>query len=342
MNQNKLLNGYQQMQQVSIPFQNNVLLQNNPIFNSNGNIHNTTANLNYNNSMQAQQMQQAQMQQLQLQQMQIQQMQMQQMQKMKEMQQIKQLEKLNELENTVDKDKIKESVIRPIKIERSIKDKKELESKWNEAEKKYYKDKDNKKDKGFGPEITGYWKERSNMPYKGILKNEDYTKKVASGNDLIVHKISIKDKEGVTEGLTEFKKNIEKHDDELKVIYSTSKINEHKKKFEYNHKYKYRYDPKDHGDLKKDGVKYYKEQQKKEEDGKEKLDVMNTIMDSLINDGIFDKDELNSVKISKKPVSDTDSNSSGSGSVVKKNNISIKSVDNTKQEKREKYLNRKK
>ena len=36
-----------------------------------------------------------------------------------------------------------------------------------------------------------------------------------------------------------YQKNIETHNGELKVQYSQSKETEHKKKFEYNNKYKY-------------------------------------------------------------------------------------------------------
>ena len=68
---------------------------------------------------------------------------------------------------------------------------------------------------------------------------------------------------------------------------------QHKKNFDYNQVYKYRlkHDPKNHESLKKDKIKYYKEQQKKQEEGKKKLDLL----ESLIDDGIFEKDDVESI-----------------------------------------------
>ena len=172
---------------------------------------------------------------------------------------------------------------------------------------------------------------RTNQPYKNIIKNEDVTKKnFKSKDDLIVHKVTIKDKEGVDDSYNKFKQNLETHNDELQTIYSTDKRNEHKKKFEYNHVYKYRiqYDPKDHDKLKQDRIKYYKDRQKKEEEGKRTVD---NILETLINDGIFDKSELSSVSLdikeSKNTASETSTDSKNAQS---------------KQEKKEAYLNRKK
>lgn len=255
---NRLLYEYQKSQQNNIPLQNNMLLNTNPFF---------VNNMQYSPQ------------------------QMQQMQQLKEIQHIKQLEKLNDMEITMDKDKIKESIIKPIKIEKS-KDAKELESKFKNVESQYI----DKKKKDYGPEIHKYWQSRTNEPYKNILKNENYTKTYKDKDDLIVHRVTVKDKEGVTEELSKMNEKLEKHNNELKVIYSTDQENEHKKKFDYNHVYKYRvkYDPKGHDTLKQDKVKYYKEKQKKEEEGKKKKD---SILESLVNDGIFNQDELAGIDI---------------------------------------------
>jgi len=216
-------------------------------------------------------------------------------QQIKDLQKVKQLEKLNEFEYSVNQNKIKELIINPIKIERSIKEKQDFEKKIIEIEKNYR----DSSGKDIGPEIKKYWKDRSNEPYKNIMKNEDYTKKFVSVNDLIVHRVTNRDKVGVEEGFKELQTNIEKHDNELKIIYSTNNKIDHKKKFEYKHVYKYRikYDPKDHNKLKQDKMQYYKEQQKKEEDGKIKLD---SILETLLNDGIFNKNELSNIDISHK------------------------------------------
>lgn len=313
---NRLLSNYNN----SFQQNNNGFYQNNNLLRNNAFINPT---MQQNNQM-------LQMQQQQL--MQMQQQQMQQMQKIKEMQQMKQMEKLNEVELSMDKEKIKESIIKPIKIERNKQDKIEVERKWKEAENAYY-DKTGKKT-DYGSEIKQYWSKRTNQPYKNILKNEDYTKQIKSDKDLIIHRVTNKDKEGVEEGFVDLQNKIEKHDDELKVIYSTSKQNEHKKKFEYNHVYKYRvqHDAKDHTDLKEDRITYYKKQQKKEEAGKKKLDVL---LDTLISDGIFDKDELSGLALGKSEeggMDDTKSQDSNSSTV---SNISSTSS------KKDKYLQRK-
>ncbi|AYV77246.1 MAG: hypothetical protein Barrevirus23_3 [Barrevirus sp.] len=258
---------------------------------------------------------------------------------MKQMQQIKQMERLNELDLSVDKDKIRESIIKPIKIEKNKQDRVELEKKWKESENNYM----DSSGKDFGQEVRQYWAKRTNQPYKNIMKNEDYTKKIASDKDLIVHRVTSKDKEGVEEGYIDLKGKLEKHDDELKVIYSTSKKNEHKKKFEYNHVYKYRMQDqqgenkgKDHEDLKEDRIKYYKAQQKKEEIGKKKKDIL---FDALISDGIFDKEELANLTV------DTTSNISSTGSPENGNSNSNSSNTNhthtSKPSKKDKYLERK-
>ncbi|ARF09465.1 hypothetical protein Indivirus_1_88 [Indivirus ILV1] len=279
---NRLVSNYNNSQQYNPSFQNNNLLMNNP------------------STLQ----------------------QMQQIQKMKEMQQMKQLEKLNEVELTMDKEKIKESIIRPIKIEKNKQEKQELEKKWKESENNYR----DKTGRDYGPEIKQYWSKRTNQPYKNIMKNEDYTKKISSDKDLIVHRVTNKDKEGVEEGFVDLQHKLEKHDDELKVIYSVSKKNEHKKKFEYNHVYKYRiqHDAKDHDELKEDKIKYYKDQQKKEEIGKKKLDVL---LDTLVSDGIFNKDEITGLSLDKNKYNDTSN---------------IKLVDNGTTNKKDKYIERRK
>lgn len=214
-----------------------------------------------------------------------------QMQQLRQTHQLKQFEMLNNLENIFDKDKIRESVIRPESRDSKI-EKNELVQKWKTQEEMYF-DKD-KKD--YGPEIKKCWERRTNEPYKNILKKENYSREFKTRDDLVVHRITNKDKEGVNDEFKKLDENREKHNKELKVIYSTDHENEHKKKFEYNHVYKYRvqYNPNDHEKLKKDKIKYYKERQRKEEEGKKQMD---DIAKLLMDDGIFNQDELNSVNL---------------------------------------------
>lgn len=134
---NRLINEYINFNQNNIQLPHNVLLQNNPFLVNNAD-------------------------------------QLQHIQKIKEIQQVKHIDKMNEMSNTIDKQKIKESVIRPIKIERTKKDRYELENNWKEAEKKY-KDTSGK---DYGVEIQNYWKQRTDQPYKTIIKDETYLKKI--------------------------------------------------------------------------------------------------------------------------------------------------------------------
>ena len=207
-----------------------------------------------------------------------------QIQKLKEQQKVKQIEKINEYET----DKMKEAIIKPVKI---VKENFDIETKYNDLE------------KGFKNKCSKYWENRTNIPYKVIIRDENeinkfINKKKINEDDLVVHKVTPKDKIGVDEDLKKLENTLEVHNNELKVLYSANKKTEHKQKFEYNHKYKYRvkYEPSDHNQLKNNNINYLKQEQQKLEENKEKLD---NIIDSLINNGIFNEDELQEMKMSK-------------------------------------------
>lgn len=238
---------------------------------------------------------------------------------------MKQLRNASGMEALLDKEKIKESVIRPIKIEKSKNDKKVLTERLKQMEGNY----SDKNQQTFGPEIQGYWNNRTNETYKGIIKNNGINYK--DKEDLVIHRVTAKDKEGVEDEFNFMDKGRETHNNELKVIYSTDQENEHKKKFEYNHVYKYRvqYDPKDHDKLKSDKIKYYKERQKKEEEGKQKMD---SVIENLIADGIFNQEELSSMGIYLNDKTELDKNDDPK---LNETNTSISS-------KKQAYLDRKK
>jgi hypothetical protein len=213
---------------------------------------------------------------------------------LQEIQKMKELELLNELERKYDKDKIKESVIEPKRLEYNNKD---VELKYNKFNKEY------------SSELNSLHYSRTNQPYKNIIKNDDHVKLFLSKprpeteedknilkKNLVVHQVTQldKNKEVVDKKYTDLQKNLETHNKELKIIYSTNEELEHKKKFEYNHKFKYRvkYDPnnnddqekQDHSNLKRDNIKYYKEQQQKLEEGKnKKLEILECCINNLDN-----------------------------------------------------------
>ena len=124
-----------------------------------------------------------------------------------------------------------------------------------------------------------WWNKRTNAPYKTILKNENWNKDFKSNNDLIVHKVSSIDKIGLMDDYKKLVNMLEKHNNDLKVIYSASNETEYKKKFKHVNKYKYKmkYDPKSYNDLKN----YYKTEQKKYERDQMRIDELITkIMDN--------------------------------------------------------------
>ena len=211
---NKLLNGYNNFQMNNIPFKRNALLNNNPNFKQFISQYSP-----YDEKERFKNMHQ-------------------QMNKLRSLQQIKQLEKYNDLDKFVDKDGLKESVIKPIRV---------LKPAPGKIINDYTIIKCN-----FDPDNRflekEYWSSRTNQPYKSILKNENYTKiplKGAKKEDLIVHKVTDADKIGLMDEFQELVKILEKHNKELKVIYSTSKEAQYKAKFIYHNaaKYRIKYDP---------------------------------------------------------------------------------------------------
>lgn len=149
-------------------------------------------------------------------------------------------------------------------------------------------------------ETTNY--KIDNTPYKQIISDpkyggEDYKKKHNKDTfdeDVCVHKVTNKDKEGVDEEFDELEKKIKKHDKKLKKIYSTEKKEEHKKKFEYRKSYIYKVgnDETNSIDLKKDRLKFFEKQQKEWE--KDQIKTKN-IIEECREIGILNDDQINDV-----------------------------------------------
>lgn len=139
--------------------------------------------------------------------------------------------------------------------------------------------------KEYTSELSELWKQRTNDPYKIIIKDR-YDKNVKSTKDLIVHTVTEKDKKDVDKKFQEYRKNIEKHNNELKIIYSFDNESKNKEAFTYNVVYGNRavYNPKDHTDMKNDQVKYYIEEQKKMDSDKKRIE---NIIEDIVNEGIF-------------------------------------------------------
>jgi hypothetical protein len=145
---------------------------------------------------------------------------------------------------------------------------------------------------------ANWWKERTNAPYKNILKDEDWKKKFNKKEDLIVHKVTDLDKVGLMEDYQKLVRLIEKHDGDLKVIFSASKETEYKKAFKFVQKYRDRvkYNPKDYNDLKD----YYKKEQKKYDREQKRIDeILTRLMDDEIDDRELKQIEADFIKPSK-------------------------------------------
>lgn len=132
-------------------------------------------------------------------------------------------------------------------------------------------------------------KKRTNEPYKGIIKNFDYSKiREKHEEDLIVHKVNEEDKniKVFDTNMNTFHNNIEKQNFDIKNAYSADKKMEHKKEFDYQLKYKYRtkIDAETNDDLRVDRIEFYKKEQSKMEENKKKID---DILMNLIDSGIL-------------------------------------------------------
>jgi len=206
--------------------------------------------------------------------------------------QMRQIERMNEIEQSINMDKVKEIVIKPLNAKTDRFEHKEIKKKHDELEKNYE------------PQRSEYWKDRTNQPYKNIIKDRAHIdkfigRKKINEKELIVHKVTTNDKKGVKEKYENLEKNIKTHNNELAVIYSTSNETDHKKKFEYNHKYKYRqaYNPSDHNEMKKDRIDRLKKDQMKMEADREKVD---SILEVLLDDGDLEDDDIKELTVLKK------------------------------------------
>lgn len=120
------------------------------------------------------------------------------------------------------------------------------------------------------------WAMRTNQPYKTIMPAQEIKKEYKTKEELVVYKVNKADKneELFKENVAVMKSAIEKHDRELKDVYSPLKKDQYKQEFDYNHKEKYKgkYDPADFADMKEDVTNYYKQEQLEAEKGHKCID----------------------------------------------------------------------
>jgi hypothetical protein len=251
---NNLVNGYQQFSNTNVPFNANPMLMNNPMF------FGSIRDSNFYNRV-----------------------------NMAKAEQLKKINNINDF--NLSADKLTEYVICPIKIEKI--DKSELDNLYGMRTSTYIQKPENC-DKNNIPQILKEWYEgRKNTPYKNILKNENYQKEFNNENDLIVHRVTQLDKDKIRlhQEYEILSKLLEKHDGELKMIYSTSEEAKHKEQFNYINYYKNRikYDPKNYNELKK----FYNKEQKKINKENERIDQM---LEMLIVSDEISKEDLAELK----------------------------------------------
>ena len=274
------------------------------------------------------------------------------MQNLKKMQQSKLLAKINELEKNksrlnVDKNELRNLIIRPIKIEKS--DKHEITIKYKDLENNFSK-----------RELENLWVKRNNQPYKNIIKDERYIKpEYKKREDLIVHKVTSLDKIGVDTEFDQYNTNLEKHNGELKIQYSQSKELENKKKFEYNNLYKYatKYDPQGHGELKENNIDYLKKEQEKIVKDKKNIDdiIQNLVVSNILTEEekrelLYEGGEENNISQEPKPEPEISSTEQKPFKItIKSKKIDSSNINNDtiidakiEENLRDKYLNRKK
>jgi hypothetical protein len=198
---------------------------------------------------------------------------------------MKKIKKFNSIDQTHNTEDLKNLILKPIKIEKANIDIKALA---------------NSREHTNLSELKQSEQKRVNNPYKGIIKDFNYDQKLKKQDDLVIHKVTDqdKDKKQFDEKMDVFKDKITNQNTEIKDIYSIDKKTQHKKDFEYQHKYKYRTKLEagnEESDLRVDRIEFYKKEQQKLEHNKKKID--NILLD-LIDSGIL-SDNLDSINFDK-------------------------------------------
>jgi len=196
---------------------------------------------------------------------------------------IKKLQRLNNVDQKYNQNVLKDAIIKPEKIEKPKKD--NIEKIYNNTLNDYSKN------------IEKFWEKRVNLPYKGIIKDFDYNKKIQNEKDLVVHKVSKNDKDKVLfhNSVKKYVSVVTEQDNELHEKFSKTKLKEHKKEFEKEHRYKYisknNNDVVNNDELRTDRIEFYKKQQEKNQENKKQLD---DLLNELVNIGVIDQD-LNNI-----------------------------------------------
>lgn len=219
-----------------------------------------------------------------------------QMQELRKLHEIKKMQRYSDISSLYDKDKLRDAIINPEQHTVSDKEREEIMGKFNMMDTNY---------SDYMEYMMTYWKGRTNTPYKAItdknvkfrgkMYKQDFKKDIKKTDDLIIHKVTPLEKQRATKiienDFADFLAKKKEHDDELEVIFALSEKGKHFKKFQYNHKFKYRlkFKPSDHTKMKKSKFKLYEDEMKKLEQGRKNMDL---ILNGMIQSDIWSKDEL--------------------------------------------------
>jgi len=232
---------------------------------------------------------------------------------------------MSRIENTTNQKKYTDDdlinyIIQPVKInklqsEDVMKSREELKKKYGvdfdyiEQERQEYEQKFHNAVQAYKPNsevVQQLWNNRTNIPYKNIIKGVDYTKQIRCADDLVVHKTTIEDKniDKLNQEYNNLKQKIDKDNNDLKIFYSPGQENKHKRTFEYVNKYKYskvKYDPTDHEGMKK----FYQKELSIIDKSQHKI---RELMESLTNGEVNNSDKaevnkvINEIKLEKQKI----------------------------------------
>lgn len=207
-------------------------------------------------------------------------------QELMKIKQMNYMRRLKTLEKTTDNETIAQCVIKPIKVKDLDKNRIHVNNDFDKAKRTMVKSKED------------YYRQRTNAPYKNIIKDKKYYEQFISNphkkintDQLIVYKVqeNDKDQKELENKASQFINKLEMHNDELNMLYSTNKKSKYKQEFEYNNKYKYRtYDPssntiggQEHNERKHDKLQHYqREQQRMDAHRKQQDEVIETMIES--------------------------------------------------------------
>lgn len=218
---------------------------------------------------------------------------------------LRKIKKFNNIDQQYNQNEIKDMIIKPIKIEKpNLNINSLIESKKNTN--------DN--------DLNESLQKRTNQPYKGIIKDCDYSKiREKIKEDLIVHKVTEadRDKKIFKSKLGKYRTEIKEQNKNIEDVYALDKKTEHKKEFDYQHKYKYRTKINtDDNDLRTDRIDFWKKEQQKNEENKKKIDdiLINLIDSGVISDNL---ETINYDKINTKELENTLKNVFGEEEFIK-------------------------